>query len=342
MLSVRSWLRRLSERLSLFTAPQPPRKRRDRAPRRRPPLRLEQLEPYVLLASFGGGPDIWTGVGDWNNNPANWSQGVPSSSSQNVEINGTVTLSVSPSQPIHNLTVDSGASLTITSASTLQVQGSGGITDNGTIKIGGADYGVLEFTGNQTLGGTGYVDFGALADNTIQSDGVLTIGPDITIQGQSGYIGYDTNVATPSSSSFINQGTISANVAGTFGDAIILQTITPWTNDGVVEAANGGDLIAPSLSTNYSAGTLTGGSWNVLSNSTMELDGQSITTNAANILVDGDRSSLNSDSSGDSALASLSANASGGNLTIQNRYTITTSASTLTNTGAVTIASGHY
>ena len=211
---------------------------------------------------------------------------------------------------------------------------------NGTILIGGYDYGVLEFCGDQTLGGCGCVDFGALTDNTIQSNGVLTIGPHVTIQGQSGYIGYNANVATPASSSFINQGTISANVAAVSYDAIILQTTTPWTNDGVVEAANGGELIAPSLSTNYSAGTLTGGSWNVVGNSTMELDGQSITTNAANILLDGTYSALFGDSIGDFALANLSANAAGGSLTIQNGYTLTTGASSFTNTGAVTIASG--
>ncbi len=86
-----------------------------------------------------------------------------------------------------------------------------GLTLNGTATLGDADgYGVLDFDNTQTLSGTGTIRFGsANANNTllVNNDGVtLTIGPNITITGQSGTIGYNNDFGGSSNVAVINQG----------------------------------------------------------------------------------------------------------------------------------------
>ena len=70
--------------------------------------------------------------------------------------------------------------------------------------------------------------------STLQEDvagGTLTIGPGVTVSGGTGTIGYNSNLGGPSNVSFVNEGTIDADAAGTItlaGDA--------WSNTGTVEA----------------------------------------------------------------------------------------------------------
>ena len=87
-----------------------------------------------------------------------------------------------------------------------------GLTLNGTAMLGnaaGSTYGTLNFTGTQTLAGTGTVVFGKSASNNalIESTAgaTLTIGPLMTVRGSSGTLG---------GTSIVNQGTISADDSG--------------------------------------------------------------------------------------------------------------------------------
>ena len=92
-----------------------------------------------------------------------------------------------------------GAKMTVTS----------GLTLNGTILLGsadGSDVGTLTAQGTQTWSGTGSILFGG-SDTTslaISSGATLTLGAGLTVHGQSGEI----------TGTFINQGTISADLAG--------------------------------------------------------------------------------------------------------------------------------
>ena len=64
-------------------------------------------------------------------------------------------------------------------------------------------FGYLNFTGSQTLGGTGTVVFGQYSPNTLQvseASTTLTIGSGITVRGQSGGVGYNPSLgARPTS-----------------------------------------------------------------------------------------------------------------------------------------------
>ena len=121
----------------------------------------------------------------------------------------------------------------------------GGLTlDNGTIDIGtlvGGAWGMLIFQGAQTLGGSGSIVFGGIGSSRIDTEssggdsGILTIGPDVTIGGDDGSIGYNDNnseIETP----IVIQGTVDAD---TSGGAINIYG-TNWTNSGTIEATNGG------------------------------------------------------------------------------------------------------
>jgi RHS repeat-associated protein len=105
-----------------------------------------------------------------------------------------------------------------------------GLTLNGGgVNISGG--GQLIFTGTQILGGNGIVTFADNTPNAVRSDSPLTIAAGITIHGSNGRV-------DAGNSTFINQGTISADVPG--------QTITlsgvNWTNTGIIQAVGGGFL----------------------------------------------------------------------------------------------------
>ena len=147
----------------------------------------------------------------------------------------------------------------MTAGVTLGPTVTGGLTlQQGLIKIPDA---ALIFAGSQTLAGTGEVDFTTL-DRTgalyAKPGNTLTIAAGITVHGGTGFLGGDD---------FGPGGTID--------------------NEGTI-AADGGGIITVYGFTNFSGGTLTGGTWQAAgSNSVLQLNGADITTNAANLLLDG-------------------------------------------------------
>ncbi len=136
--------------------------------------------------------------------------------------------------------------LNVTAASTDYVTVTNGLTLNGTVTLGGANtYDALRFVGTQTLGGSGTVVFASTdthnAVAAVNSGTTLTIGPNITVEGGSGNIGYSddwSGNSTESDVSFVNQGTIISNVAG---GSINLDG-GAWSSSGSIEANNGDSL----------------------------------------------------------------------------------------------------
>ena len=162
----------------------------------------------------------------------------------------------------------------------------------------------------------------------------VTFASGITIQG-SGTLG--ANIANQA---WINSGIIDANQAG---QSIQFLSVF-WTNNGTVEAQNGGfiDFASNVSLTNYSAGTatLTGGTWEALAGSSLRLEGKPISVNAAAIILGGSGSAITTDNAGaTSALTGFNNNAAAGSFTIQSGRTFTTG-SDFTNAGALNIASG--
>ncbi|HWB10108.1 MAG TPA: DUF4214 domain-containing protein [Pirellulales bacterium] len=110
-----------------------------------------------------------------------------------------------------------------------------GLTLNGTATFGSAafHYGRFFFSGSQTLGGTGSVDFVTSANNEVFLNGVnttLTIASTMTVHGQAGSIDGQGN-------SVINNGKIIADVSG--GTISIQASGGPFTNQGTVETDAG-------------------------------------------------------------------------------------------------------
>lgn len=121
-----------------------------------------------------------------------------------------------------------------------------GLTLNGTVALGHPSInwrGALTFQGTQTLAGQGTVVFGLASCNVLRvatAGASLTLGPDLTVRGRSGQIGYTPGcVAGPSNVGLINQGTIVADVAG----GTITIRATPFVNEGSTGQSGGGTLV---------------------------------------------------------------------------------------------------
>ncbi len=162
-----------------------------------------------------------------------------------IDLTGGATLvGTSSGGTLSGVTVDGEFDLN-SSTSVPVVNISGGLTLNGTIDLGtninNGDYASLNFVGAQTLGGSGSIVFGFNGGNQINTassggdSGTLTIGPNITIDGESGTIGYNGGgTETP----LVNQGTIAADGRGTIS---IYGAV--WSNSGTLEAENSSTLL---------------------------------------------------------------------------------------------------
>ena len=132
-----------------------------------------------------------------------------------------------------------GASVTVTN----------GLVLNGTAYLGNptnSNYGAIGFAGTQTLGGNGTVLFGAsnpwgndMANALwlVYGGTTLTNGPGITVRGQNGTVGAvpSSPWSGPANVTVVNQGTISADVAG----GTIVLSAQPLTNLGLVQSPAG-------------------------------------------------------------------------------------------------------
>jgi hypothetical protein len=230
-----------------------------------------------------------------------------------VTLNGTLSIA-STTRPLYGLYVKSG------------------ITLNSTLNVGdssGTAVALVDFlAGNsQTIDGTGTIVFGTsplIISNAINLETSVTIGSGITVRGKYGaFFG----------ALVINQGTIEADEPD--GDIYFAGMLT---NAGTVSAANGATVEVFPIPTNFNTGTLTGGTWQVHGNSSIQIDNlnSGIVTNAANILLDGANANFFRGFSHTDALATLTTNAAAGSLTIENGHSFT-ALTTFTNNGTLTV-----
>ncbi len=151
---------------------------------------------------------------------------------------------------LSGVTFSNGSQFIIGTGTTVTV--TDGLTNNGTITVGPSRYNlpaILTFSGSQTLSGTGNV---VLNDGNLETSnsGTLTQSAGHTISGY---------------------GTINAAI----------------DNLGTIEAQNG-TLTVDGPATNFSGGTLTGGTWIAENNSTLSISSfGNIATNQATIVLDG-------------------------------------------------------
>jgi CARDB/Immunoglobulin domain len=163
-----------------------------------------------------------------------------------------------------------------------------GLTLNGTLLLGNPTnswFGAVNFSGTQTLGGTGTVIFGnqnpyynALFLGTANT--TLTIGNGITIEGQNGTVGYGSWWGGAQNITIINQGAITAGVNGGTIDI----NGQPVLNQGLMAMGNGGQLNIQGLAGNLGQVLANGGgltlSGTYTNNSTLTLNSnQTLTLN---------------------------------------------------------------
>jgi len=208
------------------------------------------------------------------------------------------------------------------------------------LNIPGTQLPSLTFSGTQTLGGSGEFVFDAATDFTdpkgpavvsVSAGATLTVGPGVTMRTGAG-----GGIIGNAGATIVNNGTIlsqAASVAGSIPDVQIDGTLT---NNGTIRATGGGKvtfLPGSKLSNLSTTGTLTGGTYRVDANSTLDFGtgaGKTISTNAATVLLDGPNSRFD-------ALAPLGTNA--GQLALTGGRNFTTAAN-LSNPGTVTVGAG--
>jgi hypothetical protein len=124
-----------------------------------------------------------------------------------------------------------------------------GLTLGGTATLHGA---TLNFSGTQTLAGTGNVVFVGTGPSSllrVNSGTTLTIGPGIAIHGGNATVGSSSNPGT-----VVNQGTIADDIAG----ATLTLNLASFSNQGALAASSGSSLTVGGLTGTLGSVTLTG------------------------------------------------------------------------------------
>ncbi len=202
------------------------------------------------------------------------------------------------------------------------------LTLNGTIEMPGG-FGRIGFgyfdDNPETIRGTGTIFLGESGTDEallfdLNNTG-LTIDSGITIDAGAAFCEFAAEGST-----IENQGTVEDNTASS---ELYTYGISPTTG----EFYNG---IA-----NYSAGTLTGGTWEFGNGATWRLDGADLTTNAANLSVSGTGTQVLDSifDAGNSSLAGFKTNTATGSFTVGAGYDFT-APGTFSNAGVVDIQSG--
>jgi hypothetical protein len=188
------------------------------------------------------------------------------------------------------VTLTSGSNIDLASAPATGRVNSG-MTVNGTINIGSSS--LLNFEGNQTLGGTGSIVFGAGGNNRVGVDGgnkTLTIASGVTIRGVDGSIGLG-QLINGSGNAVINNGTINSDGGGT----ITVQGLNSGlTNNGLLRAQNGTLNVSTALSGTGTLQVDAAGTMNLMAGAktqgqlAMGAPGAALTLSTGNLTINND------------------------------------------------------
>jgi hypothetical protein len=295
----------------------------------------------IAPAQFSGSsnppstPDNWLGgPGNWSN-ASNWSNGLPSGTSDVFIDNGNpknspVTLDTHAA--INNLTIDSDDSLNISNGNTLAVDGPT-VANAGTIFLSASGSGASLFfnASSATLSGGGTV---SMSNNSGNSIGANTLTNQETIQG-SGSITV--------SSALNNSGTINANQS-----TPLVLSVNTATNTGTLEATTGGTLQISGGTYNNTGGiigddagtlqitsaTINGGTLTQLGAGNLHLEASTI-----NAPVNNSATGTVEVSNGASTISGTLTNPAGGQVKIDNGGNLVITASTISNAGTIAMNS---
>lgn len=203
---------------------------------------------------------------------------------------GGATYRINGSGTLSGVTLTSGSNIDLASAPATGRVNSG-MTVNGTINIGSSS--LLNFEGNQTLGGTGSIVFGAGGNNRVGVDGgnkTLTIASGVTIRGVHGSIGLG-QLINGSGNAVINNGTINSDGGGT----ITVQGLNSGlTNNGLLRAQNGTLNVLTALSGTGTLQVDAAGTMNLMAGAktqgqlAMGAPGAALTLSTGNLTINND------------------------------------------------------
>ena len=209
-----------------------------------------------FVGTITGGLTLSSTTGSWSLGDANnGNAGTGTLSGGSFSTSGGASLYATFNSALSGVTLNSPIDL---STFNNQVTVTNGLTlNNVTLNLGNASNsstaGELVFSNTENLSGTGTINFGFYVQNEIftGSSATLTIGSNITIQGESGQFNGNSPI--------INNGLINS---GTSGDTITIQSALPsFTNNNIVEGTNGGSINVAFGATGSNTGTVqvTGG-----------------------------------------------------------------------------------
>lgn len=182
-----------------------------------------------------------------------------------------------------------------------------------------------------TFGGGGQIVLRTAGDPNsarLESGGeVISNGPDHRIRGTGAITCPFNNYGTVSADETdgilrISGGAISNDGTLEASDGGRLEIPAPFLNQGVAQSRGGGTARFGNVGLNWGGGTLHGGTWRVYANSTMRLIGAEVRTLAASLLLDGADSRLLLDDATGNALALLSQVTMEGRLEVRNGRTL--------------------
>jgi fibronectin-binding autotransporter adhesin len=231
-------------------------------------------------------------------------------------------------------TIASGGSLTLgTSWGTFTTAGN--FTNNGTLSVGGGDkfivnlaHSLTNFSGTTLTGGTYKIT------GTLQFAGanIVTNAANITLTGANSKIN-----GSGTTDGLANFATNAAGAGFTLGTGRSFTTAGNFTNNGSLVVGSGDTFKVNGNLTNFSGTTLTGGAYNV--SGTLQFNGASIVTNAANITL-GSTSAKIVNQSAANAMLGFTTNAAAGKFTLSGNASLTTNGGSFTNAGLFTVSTG--
>ncbi|WP_201496560.1 choice-of-anchor D domain-containing protein [Rubrivivax sp. A210] len=206
--------------------------------------------------------------------------------------------------------------------------GPGSTTSSGTLALSGA--GLKDLTAGRTLNTAGTTTW----TNTANSNGRLRTGGAVAINNSGDWLDQQAfnGSITPdlgAGGSFNNSGSYAKTGTGTTDISVA------FSNPGRLSVSAGQINLTGGLS-NFAGSTLTGGTFEVIGNSTLRITGANIVTNAATLLLDGAGSALLNATSNANALAGFNTNTAAGSFSIRNGRNFT-SAGAFGNAGIVSV-----
>jgi hypothetical protein len=210
--------------------------------------------PVSLVAL---GATAWKGVtsDDWNT-ASNWCSNTPPSSTQSLSIEAFPPATTGRFMPVissgtgnvRNLTIDAGASLTVSGTGTLDIYGN--LTNNGSFTSSGS--GTTRFVATnrtQTIGGASYTVFNNLTINNTHSDPTITASSNFAVNGTltltNGLINLNNNTLSVGISATDN-GNVSRTNGWVYGGNLV-----KYSPAAAVTFGSGDDLLPIGTSADY-------------------------------------------------------------------------------------------